>query len=61
MKVSLYKMKEIRVKVTFIEDLLGTATNNKEVYREYIASKGPDPTSIEDEVADVVQRNSVVW
>ena len=27
-------MKEIRVKVTFIEDLLGTATNNKEVYRE---------------------------
>lgn len=46
-------MKEIKVRVTFIEDLLGTATNNKEVYREYIASKGPDPTSIEDEVAAV--------
>lgn len=46
-------MKEIKVRITFTEELLGTAVNNQEVYREYIASKSPDPTTIEDEVASI--------
>jgi len=46
-------MKEIRVRVTFIEELLGTATNDQEIYRSYIASKSPDATTIDDEVASV--------
>ena len=32
-------MKEIKVRVTLQEDMLGTAPNNQEVYRDYIASK----------------------
>lgn len=39
-------MKEIKVKVTFIEDLIRTST--KDVYGKYIAPKKPDPTAIED-------------
>lgn len=46
-------MKEIKVRVRFIEELLGTAVNDTEVYRNYIASKSPDAMTIEEEVASV--------
>lgn len=46
-------MTEMRVKVTFVDELLGTAPNNKEIYTDYIASKAPDATNLEDEVAAV--------
>ena len=44
-------MKRIKVKLTFIEPVLGTWPNNKNVAREFIASKSPDAATIEDEVA----------
>lgn len=44
-------MKEIKVKLTFIEPILGTSPGNDEVYREFIGSKAPDAASVEDEVA----------
>ena len=43
-------MKEIRVRATFIEEVLGTASSNPEVHREFIASKAPDALSTEQEV-----------
>lgn len=43
----------MRVRVTFIEELLGTASNSKDIYREFIASKAPDAASVEDEVASL--------
>lgn len=46
-------MKEIKARVIFIEDLLGTAVNDDEVYRNYIASKSPNASTIEDEVASI--------
>ncbi len=46
-------MTEMKVRVTFTEELLGTAPNNKEIYTDYIASKAPDATTLEDEVAAV--------
>ncbi len=46
-------MKEITVKITFIEEVLGTAPNDEEIYANYIASKAPDAMSIADEVAAV--------
>ena len=46
-------MKKIKVRLTFIDELLGMMPNSKELYREYIASKSPDATTIEDEVAAV--------
>lgn len=42
-----YKM---RVRVTLIEDMLGTAPADPEIYKKYIASKAPDGKSIEDEI-----------
>lgn len=44
-------MKVIKVKVTYVEPLLGTASANKELHTEFIASKAPDAKSREEEVA----------
>lgn len=44
-------MKTLKVRLTFTEPLLGTWPANQNVAREYIASKGPDAATIEDEVA----------
>ena len=46
-------MKEIKVRLTFIEGILGTAPNNQEIYREFIASKAPDAVNAEDEIAAI--------
>lgn len=35
-------MKEIKVKATFNERILGTASGNPELHSEFIASKAPD-------------------
>ena len=44
-------MKRIKVKLTLTEELLGTASANPELHREYIASKAPNAQKIEEEVA----------
>ena len=44
-------MKEIKVKITFTEEVLGTLPGNKEVYSEYIASLAPDAATREEEIA----------
>jgi len=44
---------KIKARLTFIDELLGTAPSNEDVYREYIASKAPDAASVADEVAAV--------
>lgn len=36
------KRTDIEVRITFIEQLLGSSPNNKELYEQYIASKAPD-------------------
>ena len=46
-------MKTFRVKVTTTEMMLGTASSNKEIHEEFIASKAPDAPSMEEEVAAV--------
>ena len=43
-------MKTINVRLTFIESVLGTASNNKELHAEYIASHAPDAKSKEEEI-----------
>ena len=43
-------MKEIRVRVTTIEEMLGTASADKNIHAEYIASKAPDARTMEEEV-----------
>lgn len=42
--------KELKVRITFTEELLGTASGNKDLHRDYIASKAPDAEKLEEEV-----------
>lgn len=44
-------MTTLNVKLTFIEPILGTSPANEEVYRDFIGSKAPDATTVDDEVA----------
>ena len=45
-------MKTLEVKLTFTEEVLGTAPNDEDVYRNFIASKAPDAQTIEEEIAE---------
>lgn len=47
------EMSTIKVRITFFEELLGTASANPEIHREYIASKAPNAMSLEEEVEAV--------
>ena len=46
-------MKKLKVKLQFNEELLGTASSDPELHREFVASKAPDAKSLEEEVAAV--------
>ena len=43
-------MKTIEAKLTFTEEVLGTSPNDEDIYRNFIGSKAPDATTIEEEV-----------
>lgn len=45
------KTKILKVKITFLEPVLGTWPSNQNVARDFIASKSPNAATIEDEVA----------
>ena len=42
-------MEKIKVRLTTIEEMLGSLPGDSEVYRNYIASKAPNPAAIADE------------
>ncbi len=44
------KKTEMKVRVRYTEELLGTANANPDIHREFIASKAPDAKSMEEEV-----------
>ena len=44
-------MKTMKVRLTLTEGMLGTSPNNEDIYTEYIGSKAPDATTLEQEVA----------
>lgn len=46
-------MKEIKVKLTFIEPVLGTCPGDHDIYRTFVASNSPDAATMEDEVAAI--------
>lgn len=46
-------MKEIRIRVTFIEDLLGTLPGDPEIFSTYVAQRSPDATTVEEEIAAI--------
>lgn len=44
-------MKTLKVRITFIEELLGSAAAVSDIHEEFIASKAPDALSMAEEVA----------
>lgn len=46
-------MKELKVELTFTEKILGTASGNPELHKEFIASKAPDAKTKEEEVEEL--------
>jgi len=44
-------VKELEVKLTFKEGLLGTSPASEEVYRNFIGSKAPDAVTVDYEIA----------
>ena len=46
-------MKEMKVRVTLLEEMLGTASNNAQIHEEFIASKAPDAKNREEEIAAI--------
>lgn len=46
-------MKKIKVKVTYIEPILGTTSGDPTIHETFIASKAPDAKSREEEVAAI--------
>ena len=46
-------MKNLKIRLTFTEDCLGTASADKEIHSRFIASNAPDAPSREEEIAAV--------
>lgn len=56
----------LKARLTFTEEVLGTASNNPEIHSEYIASKAEDAMKIEEEVAaigveEVIEKSMTVF
>ncbi len=47
-------MEEMKVRLTFQEEVLGTASSDKEVHRTYIASKAPDAKKSRRKLSNLV-------
>ncbi len=50
-------MKKLKVRLTLIEEMLGTSPANKKLYSNYIASKAPKPEEIMDEELEALPKN----
>lgn len=59
-------MKKIRVKATFIEDVLGTASSDPDIHENFIASNAPDAKTRKEEieavgVEEVVEKSKTIF
>lgn len=59
-------MKEIKVRLTFTEEVLGTASGDPKIHEEFIASKAPDAPTMEEEIEalgvdDVIAKGKTVF
>lgn len=59
-------MKEMKVILTLTDEMLGTSPSDESVYRSYVASKAPDASTIEEEVAalgtdEVVEKGMTIF
>jgi hypothetical protein len=59
-------MKNLKIRITLLDEILGTASNDPEIHKEYIASKSPDAQSLSEEVAaigveEVIEKSMTVF
>ena len=59
-------MKEIKVRLTFTEEVLGTASGDPKIHEEFIASKAPDAPTMAEEIEalgvdDVIAKGKTVF
>lgn len=59
-------MKEIKVKLTFLEEVLGTASADKEIHDKFIAANAPDAPSRKEEiealgVEEIIEKSMTVF
>ena len=59
-------MKDIKIRITLKDEMLGTQAGDPNIHREFIASKAPDAKSREEEVAalgvdEVVEKSMTVY
>lgn len=59
-------MKEMKVRLTFMEEILGTASADKEIHAKYIASNAPDAPTKKEEVEaigveEVIEKSMTVF
>lgn len=59
-------MKELKVKITFTEELLGTANGDPNIHEEFIASNAPDAPSMAEEVEalgvkEVIEKQKTIF
>lgn len=59
-------MKELKVRLTFTEPVLGTMPADEDIYKNFIGSKAPDAATVEDEVEavgvdEVVEKGKTVF
>lgn len=56
-------MKELKIRITLTDEMLGTTCADPEIHKRYIASKGPDAMTLEEEIAaigpDAAARNAM--
>ena len=52
-------MANMKVKITLLEDMLGTAPNNKEIYTDYLASKAPEGKDVKDEIDSIEEPDGI--
>lgn len=46
-------MKTMKIRITLIDEMLGTAPNDQEIYETFIASKSPNAITREEEIASI--------
>ena len=59
-------MKKYKIRITTMEEMLGSQPNNKELHETYIASKAPDSKTMEEEIEEfgeeaVMERQMTVF
>ena len=59
-------MKKLKIRLTFTEGVLGTATADPEIYSRFIGSKSPDAATLPEEVAAlgedaIIERGTTVF